>query len=108
MSSKHSYTLSEEILSALSHGIGVILGIAALVILTVISAKQHDGWKIISNVLFGTTIILMYLASTLYHSTPPPHLKRFFKTLDHASIYLLIAGSYTPFCLVTLRGRVFI
>ena len=104
MLSKRTYTLKEEIASATSHGIGVGLGIAALVVLVVLSAKQHDTWKVVSSAIFGATIIAMYLASTLYHSLPQPELKRFFKTLDHASIYLLIAGSYTPFTLVTIRG----
>jgi hemolysin III len=104
MKVKREYTLKEEIASATSHGIGVGLGIAALAILTIFSVEQGDVWKIVSSAIFGSTIILMYLASTIYHSIHSPSLKRFFKTLDHASIYLLIAGSYTPFCLVTIRG----
>jgi len=104
MSKSRAYTIKEEILSTLSHGIGMGLGIAALVILSVIALHQYNILKIVSSVLFGTTIIIMYFASTLYHAIPFQASKRFFKTLDHASIYLLIAGSYTPFSLVTLHG----
>lgn len=104
LSASRDYTLQEEIANSLSHGVGVGLGIAALVILTVAATHQHNIWKIISGVLFGSTIVLMYLASTLYHSIPYQRTKRFFKTLDHSAIYLLIAGSYTPFSLVTLHG----
>ncbi len=98
------YTLKEEILNALTHGVGVGFGIAALVILITASAKQYNEWKIVSSALFGSTIILLYLASTLHHSFSWSPLKRFFKTLDHSAIFLLIAGTYTPICLVTLRG----
>lgn len=105
MSTSRSYTVQEEIANSLSHAIGIGLGVVTLVILTIVATAQHDPWKIISGTLFGSTIILMYLASTLYHSIPFEKTKRFFKTLDHSSIYLLIAGSYTPFNLVTLHGR---
>jgi len=104
MAIQRDYTVGEEIANALTHGIGVGMGFSALTMLTIFSSEQHDPWKVVSSVLFGATIILMYLASTLYHSFPPSRTKRFFKLMDHASIYLLIAGSYTPFCLVTLRG----
>ena len=104
MSTKPEYTIKEEIANSLTHGIGVGLGIAALIILTVLSVHQENPWKIVSSVLFGSTIIIMYLCSTLYHSIQQPRIKQFFKVLDHSSIYLLIAGSYTPFSLVTLNG----
>ena len=98
------YTLREEIFNASIHGIGIGFGITALVILLVFSMQQNDIWKIVSSILFGSGLIIMYSASTLYHSFPQPQLKKWFKILDHAAIYFLIAGSYTPFALVTLHG----
>ncbi|MBU0456328.1 MAG: hemolysin III family protein [Pseudomonadota bacterium] len=99
-----AYTAREEVLNSATHGIGFGLGIAALVILVLASIRQHDAWKIVSTSLFGASIITAYFTSTLYHSIPIVSIKRFLKTLDHTSIFLLIAGTYTPFCLVTLRG----
>ena len=98
------YTLREEIFNASIHGIGVGFGITALVILLVFSVQQNDIWKIVSSALFGSSLIIMYSASTLYHSFFKSRWKSLFKILDHAAIYFLIAGSYTPFALVTLRG----
>jgi hemolysin III len=89
-------SLGEEIANAITHGTGVGLSIAALVILVVFAAKQSDAWKVVSFSIYGATMITLYLASTLYHSFPQPNLKRFFRILDHSSIFLLIAGTYTP------------
>lgn len=94
----------EEIANSITHGIGVAFGIAALVILVVFAAQRGDVWGVVSFSIFGTTLILLYMASTLYHSFRDEKLKRFFKLMDHCSIYLLIAGSYTPIMLTAMRG----
>lgn len=97
------YTLGEEIANSITHGIGVLLAIAGLVLLIVKAALGGaDSTHIISAIVFGVTLILEYLASTLYHAIQVPAAKRIFRIIDHSSIYLLIAGSYTPFCLITL------
>lgn len=98
------YTLGEEIANALTHGVGVGLAIAALAVLVTFSGLYGDVWRVVSFSIYGATLVLLYLASTLYHGFRSPGLKRIFKGLDHAAIFLLIAGTYTPFTLVTLRG----
>jgi hemolysin III len=100
-----AYTLGEEIANSIIHGVGVGLSIAALAILLVFAAQNGSGWAIAGSLVFGISLILEYTASTLYHSFPQPQVKHIFKILDHAGIYVLIAGTYTPFCLVTLRDR---
>ncbi len=97
-------SLGEEIANAITHGTGVGLSIAALVILVVFAARQSDAWKVVSFSIYGATMIILYLASTLYHSFPQPRVKRFFRILDHSSIFLLIAGTYTPVTIGTMRG----
>ncbi len=97
------YTTREEIANSVTHGIGIGLALAGLLILTVLSTITGDPWKITTSIIFGVTLILEYSASTLYHSISKPEAKRIFKILDHAGIYLLIAGTYTPFALVSLR-----
>jgi hemolysin III len=99
-----SYSPGEEIANSVTHGIGVALAIAALSILVTLAGLYGDAWRVVSFSIYGATLILLYLASTLYHAFRSPRLKRFFKGLDHAAIFLLIAGTYTPFTLVTLRG----
>lgn len=97
------YTLGEEIANSITHGIGVLLAIAGLVLLIVKAALGGaEPAHLISAIVFGVTLILEYLASTLYHAIQVPGAKRIFRIIDHSSIYLLIAGSYTPFCLITL------
>ena len=100
---RRGYTLGEEIANGATHGIGVGLAVAALVILTVFAVLANDGHKLASAIVLGVSLILAYTTSTLYHSVPHPKAKHLFKVLDHCSIYVLIAGTYTPFCLVTLR-----
>ena len=97
-------TKAEEIGNATTHAMGALLSLAAITLLIVFSATQQDGFKLFSGIVFGGTLVLMYVSSTIYHSMQNPRLKHFFRIMDHASIYLLIAGSYTPFMLVTLRG----
>lgn len=99
------YTLGEEIASSITHGLGALAAVAALAVLVVASASRGSARHVASTATFGTTLVLLYLASTLYHAVQEPALKRRFKILDHMGIYLLIAGSYTPFALVTLQGR---
>ncbi|MBI5094028.1 MAG: hemolysin III family protein [Candidatus Hydrogenedentes bacterium] len=94
----------EEVANSVTHGIGTALSIAGLVFLVVWASATHDAYKIVSLTAFGASMVALYLASTLYHSFSAPKVKHFFRILDHASIYLLIAGSYTPFALVSIRG----
>jgi len=92
-----------EKLNAWTHLAGALLAIAGTVMLIVIAAQSGDPWKIVSVAVYGATLIVLYSASTLYHSVRG-RAKAFLQKLDHHGIYLLIAGSYTPFCLVSLRG----
>lgn len=92
-----------EKFNSISHIIGAVAAAAGLVALVVLAARQGDPWKIVSFSIYGTTLLLLYTFSTLYHSLRGKA-KRIFRKLDHHSIYLLIAGTYTPFTLVTLRG----
>jgi hemolysin III len=100
---RRGYTLGEEIANSLTHGVGAGLAVAGLVILVAFAVLEHDGYKLAGAIVYGVTLVLQYTASTLYHSVPQPRAKHVFKVLDHCGIYLLIAGTYTPFCLVTLR-----
>lgn len=97
-------TKREEIANALTHGFGALLAMAALVILTVFSAIKGSTWHIVSFSVFGATLVILYLASTLYHSLSNEKVKVLFRKFDHMSIYLLIAGTYTPFCLTVLNN----
>jgi hemolysin III len=92
-----------EWVNSISHLVGTALALAGLVILVVLAGVRGDAWKIASFSIYGVSLVLLYLLSTLYHSFRGAA-KRFFQKLDHAAIYLLIAGTYTPFTLVTLRG----
>jgi hemolysin III len=92
-----------ERFNSISHLIGAALALAGLVVLVVFAALQGDPWKIVSFSIYGASLFLLYTLSTLYHSLRG-RAKTFFQKLDHVAIYLLIAGSYTPFTLVTLRG----
>jgi hemolysin III len=92
-----------EKFNALTHLIGAALALAGGVVLITLAVQDGDPWKIVSVSIYGATLLLLYSASTLYHSVKG-RAKRILQKLDHHSIYLLIAGSYTPFCLVTLRG----
>lgn len=92
-----------ERLNSISHLVGAVFALIALGSLLTVSIQQQDPWLIAGFSVFGVSMVLLYTMSTLYHSFHPPHLKRIFKILDHVSIYLLIAGSYTPFMLVMTR-----
>ncbi|MGB4440957.1 MAG: hemolysin III family protein [Coriobacteriia bacterium] len=102
---KHPYSLGEEIANAVTHGVGAALSVAALVVLIFIAAMWGNGWHLASAIVYGVTMFLLYTASTLYHAITHPGARRVFKVIDHAGIYLLIAGTYTPFTLVTIRDE---
>ena len=98
-------TQAEELANTLSHGVGFLLAIfVALPTLVIAAWRQHDPWQLTSGIVFGLTLAFLYGASTLYHLVPPGRAKHFCRLLDHAAIYLLIAGTYTPFALGALRG----
>jgi hemolysin III len=96
----------EEIFNSITHGVGALISIAGLVLLIVFSIMYGNLSHVISCTIFGFTLVLLYTASTLYHIFQKPNLKHTFKILDHSCIYVLIAGTYTPFLLVTIRGVV--
>jgi len=97
-------SLGEEIANSITHGIGVAISVAILVLLVVFASKRGDTWRIVSFSIFGSSLIILYMASTLYHSFPQKRVKHFFRIMDHSSIYILIAGSYTPITLISMRG----
>lgn len=104
MDNESYYTKGEEIANAVTHGIGALLAIAALILLIVFSSLYGDSWYIVSYTIFGVSLVILYSASTLYHSLPGRKVKDIFQIFDHSSIYILIAGTYTPFTLTVLRG----
>lgn len=97
------YTLGEELVNSISHGLGAVFGIVALVLTVVFSAKQADAWKVVSSSIYGASMIVLYSISTIYHALGINRAKKVFRTLDHCSIYFLIAGTYTPYTLVAMR-----
>lgn len=94
----------EEIFNSITHGIGTLLSIAALVSLVILAVVKGNTWHVVSFSIYGSSLVLLYLASTLYHSFTKEKLKNIFARFDHAAIFLLIAGTYTPFLLTVLRG----
>ncbi|WP_278800789.1 PAQR family membrane homeostasis protein TrhA, partial [Marinobacter nauticus] len=94
----------EEWINSATHGIGALLSVVGTVALIAGASQLGDVWKIVSFSVFGASLILLYMASALYHGARHPRLKTAFKTLDHCAIFLLIAGTYTPFLLVNMRG----
>lgn len=102
------YTLGEEIFNSVTHGVGGLIAIAALVLLIVFAALYGDGWCLASGIVYGITLVILYTMSTLYHAITPKKAKTVFRVFDHCSIFLLIAGTYTPFSLVTLRKTPFL
>ena len=103
-SSDRSQTLGEEIANSVSHGIGLALAIMAAPILILTAARAGSSWNLIGVSVFATSMILLYLASTLYHAVTHQVAKRVFRVFDHGAIFLLIAGTYTPFTLGIMRG----
>ena len=100
------YTLGEELLNAISHGVGALMGIAVLVLCIVRSCIPFDGFKLASSIVFGLMVTLLYLMSCLYHALKVNKAKRVFRVIDHCTIFLLIAGTYTPYTLVSLRDTI--
>lgn len=103
-SAKKGYSFGEEVAHALTHGVGAVASIIGLVVMLVWALRYGDNWHVVSAAIYGSSLILLYTASTLYHALPWPRVKYFFQQADHAAIYVLIAGTYTPFLLVNLRG----
>jgi hemolysin III len=102
--SQTHYPLSEEIAHAITHGVGLALSLAGLAALVVAASPRGDAWQLAGASVFGVALVLLYAASTLYHSLPRGRGKEVFRRLDHAAIFLLIAGTWTPFALGPLRG----
>ena len=94
----------EELANSVSHGIGILLSVVGLVVMVVVASLYASVWHIVSTSIYGSTLVAVYSISTLYHSVRDPKAKNLLKTLDHIAIFLLIAGSYTPFMLVNFRG----
>ncbi len=99
-----THSLREELVNALTHGLGAVAALAGGAVLITLAAIFGDGWQLAGAIVFGASLLLLYLASTLYHAIRHPGAKSRLKVLDHCAIYLLIAGTYTPFALVGLRG----
>lgn len=100
------YTVAEEVMNSLTHGIGLLLALAGLVVAVVLAASSGSVYAMVAASVYGCSLVLLYLASFLYHSVRDLRWKQFFLKWDHACIYLLIAGSYTPFTLGPLRGGI--
>ena len=101
------YSLGEELINSISHGVGVLLGITALVLTVVFSATHHSTIGVVSSCVYGTTMIIMYLISCLYHALSPKlKAKKVLRVIDHCDIYLFIAGCYTPYCLCLIGSMI--
>ena len=98
------YSLGEEIANSVSHGVGALLAVGGLVVLTVFAALRGNVWHIVGCSVFGAALVLLYTTSTLYHGIQNPRAKAVLRALDHSAIFILIAGTYTPFALVSLHG----
>lgn len=98
------YTLGEEIFNGVSHGAGAVLSVAGTVVLIVCAAIYSDAWAVVSSCIYGASLIILYTMSTLYHSITNKRAKAFFRIMDHNTIFVLIAGTYTPITLAVLRG----
>ena len=101
------YTLGEEVTNSITHGLGVFFGIVILVLTIVMSAHNHNTVGVVASCIYGTSMIIMFLISCLYHAMSPRiGAKKVFRVLDHCDIYVFIAGSYTPFCISLIGGKV--
>jgi hemolysin III len=98
------YSSGEEIAHSVTHGVGAVASLAAIPLLVVTAALHGDAFRIVGGVAFGVTALMMFLTSTLYHAVQGPRAKTVLRTLDHSAIYLLIAGTYTPFTIGVMRG----
>ena len=104
MTPSRPQSTGEELANSLTHGLGAVLALVVGPILIVVAARTGDIWRVVATTIYATTLALLYSASSLYHAMRSPRAKKIFQRIDHASIYLLIAGTYTPFTLITLRG----
>ncbi|MFK9090445.1 hemolysin III family protein [Bacillus salipaludis] len=104
MAATHTFSKQEEVANSITHGIGAILSISALVILIVFSSLYGTVWHVVSFPIFGVTMFILYMSSTLLHSLPVGKAKDVFEIFDHSSIYFFIAGTYTPFLLIVIKG----
>ncbi|MFP4658047.1 MAG: PAQR family membrane homeostasis protein TrhA [Desulfonatronovibrionaceae bacterium] len=102
--SARGYSPTEELFNGLTHGLGLLLSLVGLVVLVIHACTQGSAWHVLSFSVFGISLVFLYLSSALYHSLKAPRQKTFFKKMDHSAIFLLIAGTYTPFMLINLRG----
>lgn len=103
-SHKKAYSILEEILNSATHGLGIIFSVVALTLLVTLASVHADAWAIVSSAIFGASMFFMYAASSFYHAIPNERAKKILKKCDHIAIYYLIAGSYTPFMLVSIRS----
>jgi len=101
---KRDQTSHEEVANAITHGVGAVLSVACLCVAVIFAALRKDVWSVVSVSIYGACMFILYLCSTLYHAISMPRIKAIFNIFDHAAIYLLIAGSYTPFCLAGIRN----
>ena len=99
-----SNTRGEEIANSITHGVGAALAVGGLVVMVAFASLTGDPWQVVACSVFGATMVLLYTASTLYHSISQPRAKSVLRVFDHCAIFLLIAGTYTPFTLISLRG----
>src|SRR5690625_702820 len=100
----HTFSKREEIANSIIHGIGAVLSIAALVVLIVFASLKGTAWHVVSFTLFGATMVFLYTSSTLVHSLPAGKIKDIFEIFDHSAIHFFIAGTYTPFLFVAVKG----
>ena len=101
---RRKYTLGEEIFNSVTHGIGTVLSVGGTVVLIIFAAIYSDAWAVVSSAIFGASLIVLYTMSTLYHAITNNTAKKFFRIMDHNTIFFLIAGTYTPLTLTVLRG----
>ncbi|HEV2643471.1 MAG TPA: hemolysin III family protein, partial [Candidatus Elarobacter sp.] len=104
MTNDRPQSLAEEIANSATHGVGLLLSLAALPILGIMAASGGDSWRVVAAIVYGVSLVLLYSTSTLYHALPGARVKALLRRCDHAAIYVLIAGTYTPFLLGPLRG----
>ncbi|MFC0472298.1 hemolysin III family protein [Halalkalibacter kiskunsagensis] len=104
MATTHTFSKGEEIANAITHGIGALLSVVALVLLVVYSSIYGSAWHVVSFTIYGVTMLLLYFSSTMVHAFPKGKVKDLFEIFDHASIYLFIAGSYTPLLFIVVQG----
>ena len=99
------YTVGEEVFNSVSHGVGALLSVIGASVLVTLAACFGDLTTVLSSIIYGVSMVILYTMSTLYHAFPFEKVKKVFRIFDHTSIFILIAGTYTPFCLLALRGN---